>query len=137
MSISKRMRFEIFRRDHFTCFYCGRRSPSVILEVDHRIPRCAGGSDDPDNLVTACWDCNRGKGPIDPDTDDPLETFWDWCEDQEARAADNMLHDELPKWMLPRRTPRQHFSKAFDVYAVAEEMSMPFVPAFDPFSEVE
>ena len=34
----------------------------VILEVDHVLPVCEGGTNDIDNLVTSCKDCNRGKG---------------------------------------------------------------------------
>lgn len=30
--------------------------------MDHVIPQAAGGTDDPENLVTACWTCNKGKG---------------------------------------------------------------------------
>ena len=33
--IGKKMRFEVFKRDKFTCQYCGRKAPDVILEVDH------------------------------------------------------------------------------------------------------
>ncbi len=36
-------------------------SPEVVLEVDHIVPVAGGGSDDTINLVTACWECNRGK----------------------------------------------------------------------------
>lgn len=61
MSISKGARFEIFKRDGFTCQYCGRKPPDVILEVDHIHPRALGGDDDEMNLVTSCFDCNRGK----------------------------------------------------------------------------
>lgn len=61
MSISARLRFRIFTRDNFTCQYCGRRSPDVVLNVDHREPVSKGGNDDPANLVTACVDCNQGK----------------------------------------------------------------------------
>ncbi len=64
MAISVRLRFEIFKRDQHTCQYCGRRSPEVVLEVDHIQPLCDGGSDDEMNLITACWDCNRGKGGV-------------------------------------------------------------------------
>lgn len=56
------VRFEIFKRDDFQCRYCGKRSPEAILEVDHVLPRASGGTDDYDNLVTACFECNRGKG---------------------------------------------------------------------------
>lgn len=58
---SKKLRFEIFKRDKFTCRYCGGKSPSVILEVDHIVPRSSGGNDDQMNLVTSCFSCNRGK----------------------------------------------------------------------------
>lgn len=61
MSLSKRVRFEVFKRDRFTCAYCGQRPPDVVLEVDHVHPKCQGGSDEMDNLVTSCEGCNRGK----------------------------------------------------------------------------
>lgn len=61
MSLSVRTRFEVFKRDRFTCQYCGKNPPDVLLEVDHITPRAAGGSDEMANLTTACWDCNRGK----------------------------------------------------------------------------
>jgi 5-methylcytosine-specific restriction endonuclease McrA len=38
MAISKKLRFEVFKRDNFTCQYCGRETPEVILEADHVIP---------------------------------------------------------------------------------------------------
>ena len=59
--ISKRLRFEIFKRDSFKCQYCGKSAPDVVLEVDHIIPVAAGGKNDIINLVTACYDCNHGK----------------------------------------------------------------------------
>ena len=61
MSVSKSVRFDIFARDAFTCQYCGRRPPEVVLELDHIYPRAKGGGDEVINLITACWDCNRGK----------------------------------------------------------------------------
>lgn len=60
-AISTRTRFEIFKRDRFTCQYCGRTPPSVVLEVDHITPVSKGGCSDEGNLITACFDCNRGK----------------------------------------------------------------------------
>ncbi|MFA7177771.1 MAG: HNH endonuclease [Smithellaceae bacterium] len=60
-TISKRARFEVFKRDRFTCQYCGRTPPDVVLEIDHVIPVGSGGTNDRVNLVTACFDCNRGK----------------------------------------------------------------------------
>ena len=43
-AISKKLRFEVFKRDNFTCQYCGRMAPDVVLEVDH-INAVANGGD--------------------------------------------------------------------------------------------
>lgn len=59
--LSKRVRFDVFKRDLFTCQYCGATPPKAVLEVDHIEAVANGGSDDEDNLITACFDCNRGK----------------------------------------------------------------------------
>jgi hypothetical protein len=64
MALSVRTRFEVFKRDEFTCKYCGRRTPDVVLEVDHIVPVCEGGSDDTVNLTTSCYECNRGKAGV-------------------------------------------------------------------------
>lgn len=61
-AIPKKLRFEVFKRDSFTCQYCGKRAPDVILHCDHIKPLAEGGSTDILNLATACIDCNLGKG---------------------------------------------------------------------------
>ena len=61
-AISKKLRFEVFKRDGFKCQYCGRQAPDVILEVDHIEPVSKGGKNNILNLITSCRDCNRGKG---------------------------------------------------------------------------
>ena len=58
-TIPNYIRFQVFKRDRFTCQYCGRSG--VELEVDHIQPLASGGTNDLDNLITACKDCNRGK----------------------------------------------------------------------------
>ena len=60
-AITKTARFEVFKRDKFTCQYCGASAPDVILEIDHIKPVSKGGTNDIINLITACRDCNRGK----------------------------------------------------------------------------
>jgi len=59
MAVSKRTRFEVLRRDNYTCRYC--RSTDGRLTVDHVTPVALGGSDSPENLVACCADCNSGK----------------------------------------------------------------------------
>lgn len=61
-SVSPRRRFELFKRDGFRCLYCGRTPPAVVLHADHILPIVEGGTDDMLNLVTACLECNLGKG---------------------------------------------------------------------------
>lgn len=60
--ISPKIRLEVFKRDSFTCQYCGRKAPDVVLEIDHIKPVAKGGNNNIMNLVTSCFDCNRGKG---------------------------------------------------------------------------
>jgi hypothetical protein len=67
MPVSKRLRYEILRRDNYTCRYCGRSAPEVKLTVDHVQPVALGGSDAPNNLAAACVDCNNGKTSTSPD----------------------------------------------------------------------
>lgn len=70
-SIPQGLRFGVFRRDNFTCRYCGRPSPSVILHCDHINPRSKGGETTLENLITACSDCNFGKRAKDVDIEQP------------------------------------------------------------------
>ena len=62
--ISKRDRFEIFKRDRFTCHYCGGKPPEVVLHIDHITPVAEGGTNTLDNLITSCQECNLGKGAV-------------------------------------------------------------------------
>lgn len=58
-------RFAILKRDDYQCRLCGvraRTGSAVVLHVDHITPRAKGGTNDPSNLWTLCYQCNRGKG---------------------------------------------------------------------------
>jgi len=65
--LSQKRRFEIFKRDKFTCQYCGGKPPEKKITIDHKIAKSKGGSDEDSNLVTACLECNLAKGntPLD------------------------------------------------------------------------
>ena len=56
----KLTRREVFRRDNYTCQYCGRRDTS--LTVDHILPKHLGGQHIWINVVAACPSCNHRKG---------------------------------------------------------------------------
>lgn len=61
-AIGKRLRFDVFSRDGFSCRYCGSQSDKVQLVVDHVVPVCQGGTNEIENLITSCFACNAGKG---------------------------------------------------------------------------
>lgn len=76
-STGKRLRFEVFKRDYFTCRYCGVQPPDCILVADHVVPVVEGGQTTLDNLITSCEVCNQGKaarslGAVPPRTDADL-----------------------------------------------------------------
>ncbi len=56
----KLTRREIFRRDNYTCQYCGKHTSD--LTIDHVIPRHLGGQQVWTNVVAACSLCNHRKG---------------------------------------------------------------------------
>lgn len=73
MSLRAHERLAVFERDGYHCRYCGNAITVMreyhawirrwigLIHVDHIIPRCKGGTDDPENLVTACRKCNLTK----------------------------------------------------------------------------
>ena len=128
-NIPKRLRFEVLRRDKFSCRYCGKEPPEVKLEVDAVIPESLGGSHkDGANLVTACQSCNSGKASstldapvVIPDVDGgALALSHALKAEQQERAGliEYLLdffpaatHDVAEKSMLedePPPTPEQH-----------------------------
>lgn len=60
-------RRNLFKRDHFTCQYCGERPGSDALTIDHVLPKSRGGQSDWENCVLACLDCNGRKSNRTPD----------------------------------------------------------------------
>lgn len=93
VTVSKRLRYEILRRDNFACRYCGATAPSAKLTIDHVIAVALGGSDDASNLVTACADCNSGKSatPVEaPLVEDVAQDALRW-----ARAMDVAAREVL------------------------------------------
>jgi len=59
------LRTRIFRRDNYTCTYCGKRGGE--LQCDHIFPASLGGCDDEENLTTACKPCNQRKAALTPE----------------------------------------------------------------------
>lgn len=99
MAVSKRLRYEILRRDEYTCRYCGASAPATPLRVDHVVPVALGGSDTPDNLVTSCEPCNSGKSSATVDASvvaDVADDALRWAEALK-RAAQVLAEQDVPK----------------------------------------
>lgn len=92
-TITPKMRFEVLKRDRFSCVYCGAlASEETQLVVDHIDPFAAGGADDITNYTTACQKCNAGKGTSDVLVDRPR--WWATC-DRIVEALEE-LYDDVP-----------------------------------------
>lgn len=65
---SLRLRFQVLKRDNFTCVQCGAspaKDQSVELHVDHIKPWSRGGETIYKNLQTLCLKCNLGKSNLE------------------------------------------------------------------------
>lgn len=111
-TVSARTRFEILKRDNFTCQYCGRKAPDVTLECDHIHPVSRGGSDDFDNLIAACWECNSGKSDIPIMRVDPA------LDGEREECSDSLVEDIfLSVWRVVPDVDNQSVSEALFVVA--------------------
>jgi HNH endonuclease len=131
MAVSRRLRFEILRRDGYTCRYCGASAPDVTLTVDHVNPSALGGEDRPENLVTACESCNGGKSSIPPDADVVANVAADAVRWSGALrlAADEMLAD------LGRRNEiRQQFDAAWSGWGLGKGATRQPIPRPDDWA---
>ena len=54
-------RRNLYRRDAFTCQYCGAQPGTELLSIDHVWPRSRGGRSTWENCVLSCLDCNKRK----------------------------------------------------------------------------
>lgn len=59
-------RTNIFKRDRYTCQYCGGQPGTEELTLDHVVPRSQGGGFSWENIVLACVDCNQRKANRTP-----------------------------------------------------------------------
>lgn len=110
MAVSKRLRYEILRRDSYTCRYCGASAPDAVLTVDHVTAVALGGTDTPDNLVASCEPCNSGKSSNTTDaalvanvSEDALR----WA------AAMKQAADDLREQHAPKIAYRETFRKSW------------------------
>lgn len=89
----------IFKRDRYTCMYCGVQPGREGLTIDHVTPRSQGGFTDWHNCVTACEPCNAVKADRTPDQANmklrtvPMKPKW--TVDQ---AVNRLAEKRKPSW---------------------------------------
>ena len=59
--LTPKKRFKVLERDNFRCQYCWKNGKDVSLEIDHIIPKSKWWTDDYNNLITCCRECNSWK----------------------------------------------------------------------------
>ena len=59
-------RVNIYARDEYRCQYCGTKCSIDQLTYDHVVPRSKGGRTTWENIVSACYACNRRKANRTP-----------------------------------------------------------------------
>jgi 5-methylcytosine-specific restriction endonuclease McrA len=59
-------RRNLFKRDKYTCQYCGAQPGTEELTIDHVLPRSRGGQSTWENCVLACVSCNARKASRTP-----------------------------------------------------------------------
>ena len=115
-TMSRSKRFKIFKRDNFTCNYCGSLKYHTNLHVDHIVPVCEGGGNNEDNLVTSCSSCNLKKSGMSLDSFKKLyidtcklEKIDDFftCNKKGGRPSFKQLTDEVFKCRKVGVTERQ------------------------------
>lgn len=125
MAVSRRLRFEVLRRDGYACRYCGATAPDVKLTVDHVNPSALGGEDRPENLVTACAGCNGGKSSVPPDAGIVANVAADalrWSAAMQ-KAADEAIED-----IDRRNEARAEFDAAWSSWGVGQEGARRSIP---------
>ncbi len=62
----KRRRKSLERKQGPYCYYCGLWFPMNLMTIDHVVPMSKGGTNNLNNLVLACYGCNRAKADSMP-----------------------------------------------------------------------
>ena len=141
-SVRKSVRFEVFKRDGFSCQYCGAKAPEAVLHVDHINPVSNGGDNEIINLITSCEACNLGKSSrllsdnaaitrqraqleALNERREQLEMLLAWRDsmkefDQEAAGeVANRIEDHIPGYLV-NDTGRASIAKWLKKYSVSE-----------------
>jgi hypothetical protein len=105
MPLRDAQRRKVYVRDNYTCVDCGLTGrpgrTHGTIQAHHVTPRCGGGSDALENLVTLCYKCHRARHAADyavqfANHDRPAG----WGRDR--RPPDGATFEQLVRWSRPR-----------------------------------
>jgi 5-methylcytosine-specific restriction endonuclease McrA len=134
--------FAVYQRDGWRCRFCGcrvisprardfvrARIPGAVMwgenkryhsafyaltaTIDHVVPHSAGGDNEPENLVTACWPCQFGRGDysleefglLDPRLRPPIVDGWDGLSRMVPRSPVKLAAGPQPLPIVAVRAP--------------------------------
>jgi diadenosine tetraphosphate (Ap4A) HIT family hydrolase len=119
------IRYQVLKRADGRCELCGISKEEKALEVDHIIPKSAGGEDSIDNYQALCFTCNANKRDTDNTDFRNLNTKYNhrisdciFCNIEREIIAQNELaiafFDKYPVTdnhvlIIPRRHCRDYF----------------------------
>ena len=84
------IRWKTWRRDKFTCVYCGETEKA--LTIDHVLAQELGGETLVENLVTSCRWCNKQKAN---------KTIKDWLDYCNKKSIPFTGYDKVPGIVVP------------------------------------
>ena len=127
--VSDFRRAAVFKRDGNSCVYCGSKSD---LRIDHIVPRLQQGTNNIENLLTACHDCNSKKNDKDlivflegnPNKDRVLQ-YVDTLSDFLDSPKDKDKDQEEDKEKEKEAPPKKNKATLDEVTAFAKELGLP------------
>jgi hypothetical protein len=84
------MRWAVWRRDKFTCVYCGETAKAMT--VDHVLAQELGGETTVENMVTSCRWCNKQKA------NKTIQEWFDYCKKKGIPFKD---YNSVPGIVVP------------------------------------
>lgn len=67
MSPQLQKKYRVLHRCGYQCNYCARTISLKTMELDHVLPKSAGGGNEEENIVAACQKCNGLKSNRTPE----------------------------------------------------------------------
>lgn len=88
----------LFRRDNWTCQYCGKKLQGDNITIDHVVPRCLGGRTNWLNCLTSCKGCNMFKGKNTPSEAGMRPITWPKVPYRTIRDEMQLIHPKHEDW---------------------------------------